>query len=125
MTTNAKDADSTSNDATTSISWRDVIRESRSHMERDRITVSAGAFAYRWFLSIFPAIIALLGFASLVGMPSSLAVNLIHGAERALPSGAAQVFATAINQATHRTSANLVATLVALSSHSGVPSPGW
>ena len=83
-------------------------------MERDRITVSAGAFAYRWFLSIFPAIIALLGFASLVGMPSSLAVNLIHGAERALPSGAAQVFATAINQATNRTSANLVATLVAL-----------
>ena len=92
----------------------DVLRSARRHMEADRITVSAGAFAYRWFLSIFPTIIALLGIASLVGMPRSFAISLIHGAERALPAGAAHVFATAINQATRRTSRNLLATLIAL-----------
>jgi membrane protein len=82
-------------------------------MRLDRVTVAAGAFAYRWFLSIFPTIIALLGVASLVAMPRSTAVDLIHGVERALPSSAAQVFTKAINQATLSTSRHLTATILA------------
>ena len=46
--------------------WREVIASAMRHMRVDRVTVAAGAFAYRWFLSIFPTIIALLGVASLV-----------------------------------------------------------
>ncbi|MGA7833841.1 MAG: YihY/virulence factor BrkB family protein [Acidimicrobiales bacterium] len=92
---------------------REVLRSALRHMSVDRVTVAAGAFAYRWFLSIFPTIIALLGVASLVAMPQSFAVSLIHGVERALPSGAAQVFTKAIRQATLRTSRNLAATVVA------------
>jgi membrane protein len=58
-------------------------------------------------------IIALLGFASLVSMPSTFAISLIHGVERALPAGAAQVLTKAITQATLHTSQNLVATVLA------------
>ncbi len=93
--------------------WREVLRSALRHMRVDRVTVAAGAFAYRWFLSIFPTIIALLGVASLLSMPRSFAISLIHGVERALPSGAAQVFTKAISQATHRTSRNLTATVFA------------
>lgn len=93
--------------------WRFVMASATRHMRVDRVTVAAGAFAYRWFLSIFPTIIALLGVASLLAMPHSVAVSLIHGVERAVPAGAAQVFTKAIRQATLRTSRNLTATIAA------------
>jgi membrane protein len=93
--------------------WRDVLASAVRHMKVDRVTVAAGAFAYRWFLSIFPTIIALLGIASLVAMRQTTAVELIHGVERALPSGAAEVFTKAIRQATLRTSRHLTATILA------------
>ena len=94
--------------------WRAVLRATLEHTRTDRISVAAGAFAYRWFLSIFPMIIALLGIASLVAVPSSFALSLIHGAERALPSGAAKVFTQAINQATLHRRRDVVATSIAL-----------
>jgi len=93
--------------------WREVLASAMRHMKVDRVTVAAGAFAYRWFLSIFPTIIALLGVASLVAMPRTTAVDLIHGVERALPSGASEVFTKAIQQATLRTSRHLTATILA------------
>ena len=78
------------------------------------MNVAAGAFAYRWFLSIFPMIIALLGIASLVTLPRSLVVGLIHGVSEALPSSAAHVFTSAISHSTRRTGEDLVATVLAL-----------
>ncbi len=93
--------------------WREVLASAMRHMRVDRVTVAAGAFAFRWFLAIFPTILALLGVASLLSMPRSFAIELIHGVERALPSGAAQVFTDAIKQATLRTSRHLTATIVA------------
>ncbi len=93
--------------------WRKVLASAMRHMKVDRVTVAAGAFAYRWFLSIFPTIIALLGVASLVEIPRSTAIALIHGVERALPSSAAQVFTKAINQATLSSSRHLTATILA------------
>ncbi len=93
--------------------WREVLASAMRHMKVDRVTVAAGAFAFRWFLAIFPTILALLGVASLLSMPRSFAIELIHGTERALPSGAAQVFTEAIKQATLRTSRHLTATIVA------------
>jgi membrane protein len=93
--------------------WREVLASAMRHMRLDRVTVAAGAFAYRWFLSIFPTIIALLGIASLVSMPRATAIDLIHGVERALPAGAAQVFTKAIRQATLGSSRHLTATVLA------------
>jgi membrane protein len=93
--------------------WREVLASAMRHMKVDRVTVAAGAFAFRWFLSIFPTIIALLGVASLVALRRSTVIDLIHGVERALPSGASQVFTTAISQATQRTNSHLTATILA------------
>jgi membrane protein len=93
--------------------WRAVLASARLHMKTDRVNVAAQAFAYRWFLSIFPTIIALLGVASLVTVPQSVVVDLIHGVTRALPSGASDVFTKAITHATRRSSRDLFATIFA------------
>jgi membrane protein len=92
---------------------KEVLASAFEHMRRDRVNVAAGAFAYRWFLSIFPTIIALLGIASLVTMPQSVVVRLIHGVTSALPAGAADVFTKAITHSTKRIRGDLVATILA------------
>jgi membrane protein len=93
--------------------WRAVLASARLHMKTDRVNVAAQAFAYRWFLSIFPTIIALLGVASLITVPQSVVVDLIHGVTRALPSGASDVFTKAITHATRRSTRDLFATILA------------
>ena len=90
-----------------------VIRSTYENLRADRVNVAAGAFAYRWFLSFFPAVIALLGITTLVTVPSTVVLRLIHGVTRALPAGAAQVFTGAIANATHRTGADVWTTVVA------------
>ena len=79
--------------------WKAALHSAVEHMKVDRVNVAAGAFAYRWFLSLFPIVIALLGLATLVTLPRHVVVSLIHGVTRALPAGAAQVFTQAITQA--------------------------
>ena len=93
--------------------WGEIATSVRAHMKSGRVNVAAQAFAYRWFLSIFPTIIALLGVATLVTLPQSVVVDLIHGVTRALPSGASSVFAKAITHATHNSRRDLIATIVA------------
>jgi len=82
-------------------------------MKGDRVNVAAGAFAFRWFLAIFPIIIALLGLATLITIPSSVVVDLIHGVSKSLPSGAAQVFTKAITHSTKGTDRDLWTTIIA------------
>jgi membrane protein len=82
-------------------------------MRQDRVTVAAGAFAYRWFLSIFPLIIALPGVASLVTIPRHVIITLIHGVTVALPSGAAAVLTESITNAQGHAGEGLTTTVVA------------
>ncbi len=93
--------------------WGAIATSVRTHMKSGRVNVAAQAFAYRWFLSIFPTIIALLGVATLVTLPQSVVVDLIHGVTRALPSGASNVFTKAITHATHNSRRDLIATILA------------
>ena len=93
--------------------WRAVLGSAYANVKVDRVNVAAGAFAYRWFLSFFPTIIALLGFTTLITVPHGVVVNLINGVTKALPSGAAQVFTEAIANATQRTGTDLSTTVVA------------
>jgi len=90
-----------------------ILRSTLDNVKVDRVNVAAGAFAFRWFLAIFPIIIALLGIAALVSLPNSLVVSLIHGVSKALPSGAAQVFAKAISHTAHHTATDWWATVIA------------
>jgi len=93
--------------------WTADVRSAMAHMKMNRVNIAAGAFAYRWFLAIFPIIIALLGIATLITVSRSVVLNLLHGVTKSLPSGAAQVFTGAISHATQRSSADLITTIVA------------
>jgi membrane protein len=78
------------------VEWKTALASARVHIKNDRITVAAGSFAYRWFLSLFPIIIALLAVSALVDVPRHVTVVLINGVTKALPAGAAGVFTSAI-----------------------------
>jgi len=82
-------------------------------MKMNRVNMAAGAFAYRWFLAIFPIIIALLGIATLITVPSHVVISLISGVTKSLPSGAAVVFTGAITHATNHARADLWTTIAA------------
>lgn len=99
--------------ALSSAEWRIALRTVRRNIKRDRVTVAAGSFAYRWFLSLFPVIIALLGVTAAIGIPERLTVDLVHGVTKALPSGAASVFTTAIRQSQHRAGGAITTIVVA------------
>jgi membrane protein len=84
------------------VTWRASLATVRTRVKQDRITVAAGSFAYRWFLSLFPVVIALLGAASLVRIPDRVMARLVDGVSRALPAGAASVLTEAVrNSAGH------------------------
>ncbi|MGH9105411.1 MAG: YihY/virulence factor BrkB family protein [Acidimicrobiales bacterium] len=93
--------------------WRGALTSVRRHVKSDRVNVAAGAFAYRWFLSLFPTVIALLAVASLLAIPATVTVKLIKGVSTALPSGASGVLTEAIGAASHRTNGSFATVVVA------------
>jgi len=93
--------------------WRPALASARVHMKTDRITVAAGSFAYRWFLSLFPIIIALLGVSSLIDLPRHVIVVLINGVTKALPAGAAEVFTSAIKHSEGHSDGAVMAIVIA------------
>ena len=89
--------------------WRATARRTFQKFVRDRASLSAGSLAYHWFLALFPAVIATLGFLALARVDEHGVTSVIHAIEKALPSGVSGVFASAVKAAATRQSGSGVA----------------
>ena len=93
-------------------SWRTILQRTANKIIRDRVSLSAGSLAYHWFLALFPAVIAVLGFLSLLHVGAHQVDSLTHAINKALPSGVASVFTDAVKSATARDSSPVLAIVI-------------
>lgn len=92
--------------------WRDTMKRSFKEFKDDRATMTAASLAYHWFLALFPALVALLGLASLAGLSASAVRRLEHGVDQSLPPSVTSVFNSAISHAASRSSGGSLITVI-------------
>jgi membrane protein len=96
------------------IGWRVVVERSAKKLVRDRVSMSAGSLAYHWFLALFPAVIAILGFLGLIRASAHAVTHITHAVEKGLPPGVGTVFTAAVKAATTKNSGSAAAVIIGM-----------
>jgi membrane protein len=89
-----------------------TLKRTGKKIVRDRVSMSAGSLAYHWFLALFPAVIAILGFLALTRASAHVVTHITHAVEKGLPLGVGTVFTGAVKTATTRESGSAVAVII-------------
>jgi membrane protein len=79
--------------------WRQTLKQALKSFGENRGTMSAAALAFFWFLAIFPAMIAVVGFLGLVQASPRFLPAVREGISTLLPGNAADVLIEAIANA--------------------------
>jgi membrane protein len=95
--------------------WKATLKRTSQKIVRDRVSMSAGSLAYHWFLALFPAVIAILGFLALIRASPHFVTRITHAVEKGLPPGVGTVFTGAVKAATTRESGSAVAVVIGVS----------
>jgi membrane protein len=92
--------------------WKQTIARTLSEMKEDRITLIAAGMSYYFFLSIFPAFLALVGILNLVDVDTS---DLVGSINSSLPKGAGQALTAGLEQrGDHTQTASLLAAITGI-----------
>jgi membrane protein len=79
--------------------WRQTLKRTLKAFQANRGTMSAASLAFYWFLAIFPAMIAVVGFLGLVQASPTFLPAVREGISTLLPGNAADVLIDAIAKA--------------------------
>ncbi len=92
---------------------KESVRRAVKEFKDDRATLTAAGMAFYWFLAIFPAMLALVGFLGLFNLSQAGLDSVIKTIRSALPGQAATTLTDAIGQATESgNGSSLVAALI-------------
>ncbi|WP_298208002.1 YihY/virulence factor BrkB family protein [Ferrimicrobium sp.] len=91
----------------------DVVEEVTRATGRNRLTLAAAGLAFHGFLAIFPAIIAAVGLARLVGLTPATLAAVVHDLSVLLPRSVAAILASALKSSGSRR-ADLIAVVAGL-----------
>lgn len=75
--------------------WKSTAKRTLKEIKEDRVTLVAAGMAYYFFLSIFPAFLALIGVMNLIDANTA---PLVDSIKSALPRGAGQVVVSALQE---------------------------
>lgn len=80
--------------------YKATARRVFKEFTQDRVTLIAAGMAFYWFLAIFPALIAAVGFIHLAGLGPQVLDSINQSIGTTIPGGAGELLTTAIETAT-------------------------
>lgn len=79
--------------------WKASVKRAVKEFKEDRGTLTAAGMAFYWFLSVFPSLVAFVGFLSLFNVGQETVNNIVDSVTRALPGGSSEILTTAVQNA--------------------------